>query len=243
MITILRYLTAIAIGIASLLFTGCNVDLNFESVKGEGEVRTETRTVGDFNKIKASQGLRVILSNGPTGEVKVQANDNLHDIIITEVENNTLVIKCEKNIRRADAKNVMVNVATLKAIKSSSGASIRSNDEIKSAEIHIDASSGSNIDLDVYAKEVVCSSSSGSTIKISGETGRVIADSSSGSNINTSDLKSGSCDASSSSGSSIKLYCDNAITAKASSGSSIRYKGSPEKKEVKKSSGGSVSGN
>ena len=243
MITILRYLTAIAIGIASLLFTGCNVDLNLDSIKGEGEVRTETRTVGDFNKIKASRGLRVILSDGPTGEVKVQANDNLHDIIITEVENNTLIIKSEKNIRRADAKNIMVNVSNLKGIKSSSGAAVRSNDEIKTAEIDLDASSGSNINIDVFAKEVVCSSSSGSTIKVSGETGRVIADSSSGSNINTSDLKSGSCEASSSSGSSIKLYCENTIVAKASSGSSIRYKGSPEKKELKKSSGGSISGN
>ena len=243
MITIIRYLTALAVGVALLLFSSCNLDINIDSVKGEGEVKTQTRTVADFNKIKASRGLRVILTEGQTGEVKVQANENLHDLITTEVTDNTLVIRSEKNIRKADAKNIMVNVSNLKAIKSSSGANVRSNNELRSSELHVDASSGSVVSIDLEAKKVSCSSSSGSNIKISGQADRITADASSGSTINTTKLKTKTCEASSSSGSAIRLYCSEAINGKASSGSAIRYKGNPESKELKKSSGGSISSN
>lgn len=240
MVAITRYAIGVIITIVMIIFFPACVNINYDAIEAEGEVITKTREVGDFDKVKVSNGLRVMLKNGEPGTVEVQANENLHDIIITEVRDNTLYIKSDKNIRRADAKNIRVPVGKLDRIASSSGSSVRSNDKLNASKIELDSSSGSSIDINLSATTVDCESSSGSSLVVSGKANKIIADSSSGSTIDASDLKTNSCDAESSSGSTIRVNCDSSISARASSGSSIRYDGNPSDKNVKKSSGGSV---
>jgi hypothetical protein len=240
MIILIRYIAAFTIGVLCLLFSACNLVVGYDTIRAEGAVSTKTRTVEPFNKINVSQGLRLIILNENSRAIKVQTNENLHDIIITEVKDNTLIIRTTKQIRKADAKNIMVPVADLNAIKASSGATVRANQAIKTTAIDLKASSGSSINMVLDTKDLRCTSSSGSSIRLKGSSANITATSSSGSTINAIDLQSTSCEANSSSGATIRLNCTSSIAAKASSGSSIKYDGSPTEKNVKKSSGASV---
>lgn len=246
MIKLVINLTKIVIAVVvALLFGSCNMNINvggLKKVNGDGNVVTKTRTVtSNFSSVVASNGLDVILIQGPNTEIKVEADANLHDHIKTEVSDGELRVFTDANLRDAKAKKVYVQLPKLNSLESSSGASVSSKTIFESNALDISSSSGSEIDIKVNASAVSCQSSSGSELRISGKADRLETKSSSGSSIDASNLKVANAFADSSSGSSINVNATETLTAEASSGSSVTYESEPKTLNRKMSSGGSIS--
>ncbi len=219
------------------------ISCNISGVKGSKNVIKKNRTITEsFNAIKVSQGIDVYLKQSDNISVTVEADDNIYDLLITEVKNNVLHIYFEKNVGRVKAKKVYVSMKEIVALTASSGADIKGEGKITGNTLKLKASSGADIELECDVEELTCTSSSGSDIDISGTCIKFEANSSSGSDINAEDLKSNHVDAESSSGSDITVYVIETLKADASSGADIIYKGEPKEKNIEKSSGGSVRG-
>jgi hypothetical protein len=236
LITKLSIVFFIAITCAS-----CSIDM-FNKVTGDRNVVTENRNLSaDFTRIKASNGLDVYITQENKNTVVVEADENLQDIIITEVENGILKIYSEKNIWRAKSKKVYVSIKTLTSLTATSGSDVYSKGTINADEISISATSGADVKINVDAKNVETSTTSGSDIRISGTADNHAAKATSGSSIKAYDLVSKNVIAKVTSGADIDIYASEIIEAKASSGGDIDYKGNPKKVNKKSSSGGSVS--
>jgi len=121
-----------------------------------------------------------------------------------------------------------------------SGADIVTKNKIKADKLNISASSGADIEAELEVNELICKSSSGSNIDLRGKSNKASVQASSGSEINASELIVNHVIAESSSGADITITANESLTADASSGADIRYKGSPKEKDIDKSSGGSV---
>lgn len=228
-----------------LLFTttSCFVE-GMTGIKGSKNVVSEERDISsNFETIKVQQGINLYLTQGKSTELSVEADDNIIDLLITEVKNNELKVYFDKNVYRAKAKNVYLTTDEISAIRTSSGAQVKSENTLQANSLDLDSSSGSSIKIHVNANDVTCESSSGSHIKIIGKTDGFSAKSSSGSSINAGDLKSKNATAKASSGANIDLNVSNKLTAKASSGGDIDYNGNPSDVNKDTSSGGSVSRN
>jgi len=226
----------------ALLFFSCNFDLNIgPGVRGNGNVITETRNMeGSFHSIKATEGLDVYLTQGNSESVKVQADENLHDIIITEIKDGVLHLHTEENIANSSAQKVMVEFDDLRSITSTSGSDVYSTNTIKADQLKLKSTSGSDMELEIEANEITCKSTSGSSLRLSGTTDRLSAESTSGSDIRAKDLKAKICDARATSGSDITLYSSEELTAKASSGADITYYGNPDKVNKRDGVSGSI---
>lgn len=214
---------------------------NFNSVSGDGNVTTTKRKVADFTALKAKNGLEVYLKQGNKNYIEVETDSNLQDHIFTEVENGTLIVYSDANIYKSEAKKVLIEVPNLTSISASSGVSVESLNELAFKDLKVDASSGSNVELQVNSKSIVCESSSGSQITLTGSTENLSTDSSSGSTIDLAKLIANNVDSEASSGSSTTVNAKNQLKAEASSGSSIDYVSEPKDISVNESSGGSVS--
>ena len=235
--TITKYALLI---ITAIILMSCN--LNFTGVKGNGEVTTTTRFSGkDFTSIKASEGLNVVLTQSNNTLVKVQADSNLQDLIITEIKDGVLILHTEKQIGKASAKKVLVHFTNLKTVKTNSGADVYTANAIKLDNIKLEASSGSQLTLNLSTQNIICSASSGAAINLTGKTNTFTASASSGSNIDADGLIAEKCTSKASSGASVDVNCKQAIDAKVSSGANIEYKGNPTEVKKSKSSGGSIS--
>lgn len=228
--------------ILSLLMFSC-INMNWSTgVKGNGNVVMETRTVNEpFSKIKATEGLNVYLTQGGSESITVEADENLQELILTEVKDGILKIHCKEQIGRASSKKVNVNFKSLSDITSTSGSNVYSTNTISSETLVLNSSSGSNMKVSVNTNDLTCDSSSGSNLKVSGETVSLSAEASSGSNIKAGDLKAESSKVSASSGANLTVNTSKALIAKASSGANVKYYGNPEMLDTDKSSGGSVS--
>lgn len=226
--------------ILSLLLCSCNFDMNFTGVHGNGNVTFENRPLNQsFNAIKTSQGLDVYVTQGDEESMAIEADENLHELIKTEVKDNELRIYVEKNIGYAASKKVMITFKDISKITATSGSDIVSTNTINTDYLELDSSSGSTMSLNVTTKTLTCNSSSGSDLKLSGKTEKLIAEASSGSDIKAADLIAESSQVKATSGADITLNTVKELTANANSGGDITYYGNPEK--VNKNSGPSGS--
>lgn len=67
-----------------------------EKIKGSKVVTTSQKEIKSFNAIEIGDNLEVNLEKGDKNEIKIEADDNLHDIINLEVQDDILMISTSK---------------------------------------------------------------------------------------------------------------------------------------------------
>ncbi|MFY9242168.1 MAG: head GIN domain-containing protein [Polaribacter sp.] len=223
------------------LFSSCNINM-FNRVNGNKNVTTEDRKVSkDFTKIKVSTGLDLYVTQGSKNKITVEADENLHDIIITEIEDGTLKIYSEQSIWQAKARKIYVTIKTLEEITATSGADVYAEETIQTDAIKINATSGADIRISVDANSVETNSTSGSDIEVSGVANNHASNATSGSSIDAYGLRSKNVTVKVTSGADINVFATESLNANATSGGDIDFKGNPKQIQKKSSSGGSVS--
>ncbi len=223
------------------LLSSCNVDM-FNRINGNKNVVIENRKANeDFTKIKVSTGLDLYLVQGERPKIRVEADENLQDIIITEIKNGVLKVYSEKNIWKAKSRKVYVTLKTLDGISATSGSDVYSQNTLQVNDIAVSATSGANIRISLDASSVKSSATSGSDIELTGVSNQHTSSATSGASIDAYDLHSKNVNVKVSSGADINIHASESIDARATSGGDIDFKGSPVKINKESNSGGSIS--
>ncbi|TYA53900.1 DUF2807 domain-containing protein [Formosa maritima] len=222
----------------------CNFDGNFGTgINGNGQVVIKDRALnGSFSSIKVSRGIDLYLTQSDTESLSVEADENLQEIITTNIENDVLIITASENIGRSTSKKVMLSFNHISAIKATSGSDVVSNNTIRVSDLELNSTSGSDIELTLDAESVNCHSTSGSDIELKGKTNNFIAEATSGSSIKAEDLMTFNAQVKATSGANIRVNTSKKLTAKASSGGDIRYSGNPEIIKTSDGVSGSIKG-
>ncbi len=239
--TIMTTLARITIAILIALFlSSCWFDINLgPGEKGNGIVTKDNRKITEkFTAVSASEGLDVYVTQADEFNITVEADENVIDLIGTDIKNGKLRIHARENIGRA-TKKVFVSLPVVTELESSSGAAITVKNDLDTDQIEIGASSGSGIEVNLRANEIKANASSGANILLSGESSNLEIHASSGSGIKAKDLLVKACNAKASSGADISINVSDTLVADASSGGNINYSGEATVKQ-KKSVSGSV---
>ena len=205
----------------------------------------QTRNVKGFHGIKISNGIHLYLSQGNEEAVAVSASRQEYiDKIKTEVDNGVLKIYYDHDkLWNSDGKDLRAYVSckVLDLLKANSGAEVEVDGTIKSGTLSFDFSSGAHFDGRVESTTLKVDQNSGAEAKVSGIVTNFTIEASSGSTFKGYDLTTDQCDASTSSGASLKVTVNKELIASASSGGQIYFKGSGVIKDISTSSGGEVS--
>jgi hypothetical protein len=70
-----------------------------EKIKGSKVVTSSIQQVKPFTMIEVEDNIEIYLEKGSKSEIKIEADDNLHDVISLKVENNILIISTSKVIQ------------------------------------------------------------------------------------------------------------------------------------------------
>jgi hypothetical protein len=92
-------------GICLFFLTSC------EKVVGEGPVVTQTRSVSNFTRIAVSIPGKVTYTIDPVYKVEIRAQQNILDIIQTNLEGQELVIKIKDSKRVKEHEDIVVNIS------------------------------------------------------------------------------------------------------------------------------------
>lgn len=248
MVKVIVFCTKFIVSVlVALLFASCGSNV-FNGIKGNGNVQTEKRNIAEkFTKISVNRGIEVVVEQSDAVMVEVEADQNLLSHITTKVENGTLVVSSDENIYSAEVEIVHVKMPIIDGLESTSGSNIKSKGVLKSASdatnIRVASSSGSEIEANLEFDSINAESTSGSTITLSGKALKIRTATSSGSNISAQSLIANEVNAEATSGSSNDVHAAVKLVAKASSGASIDYSGTPKNISKEETSGGSVSSN
>ena len=148
-------------------------------------IDAQTRQIGNFTgiRISTSVSVKLVKADSPRIEYKMLKGDD--SSLITEVKGNNLIVKTKSGFggwNNAKAK-VIVYYTELNDISVSAGATVKSDDPIRTQDMDIDVSSGSKADLEVIAQTIDVDASSGATLKLEGSAKKAQYDASSGSKI------------------------------------------------------------
>jgi hypothetical protein len=213
---------------------------NRKTVNGNNKVVTKEREAGTFDGLRVSSGVDVYLKQGDKEAIKVEADENLHEYILTDIEGGVLRVYTEVNFRDAEVKKVYVTMKNVKSVKASSAGDIIGESAIKTDEIEINASSAGDIKLEVYADRIETGISSSGDITLKGEADILEADLSSAGNLNAYDLKVREADISVSSAGDADVNVTEKLKAHASSAGDVHYSGNPKYVDAHSSSAGSI---
>lgn len=210
------------------------------TVYGDGQVVREQRDIKNFTGVRVSSGIDVYLRQGDRESVTVEADENLHDYIITEVRDGVLQIRTDVTIRKAEQKKVYITMDEIRSVAATSAGDITGETLIRSDRLKISVNSAGDIKLDVKAEEVDVNISSSGDVTLSGEARLLKADLSSAGDLNAINLEVEEADISVSSAGDADINVTKKLSARASSAGNINYRGNPEYVNTHSSSAGGI---
>ena len=223
----------------SLLVTGLITTASAQ--KTINDANAEKRNVSGFHAIEVGGGIDLYLSQGEEA-VAVSASKNEYRAKIkTEVKNGVLKIWYEWNSNlRFDWSNhklkAYVSFKDIDRLEGSGGSDISIDGSIKVAKLALEISGGSDFDGKVETSELEIQASGGSDVRISGKATRLAIDASGGSDFKGYDLASDICNVEASGGSDVQVTVNKELSANASGGSDVYYKGTGLIRDLKTSS-------
>lgn len=222
--------------ISSIVFVCC---LSIVSLCAQ---TTQKRSVGSFNSIDVCCGIQVLLTEGSSSSVTVEANSNIISDVKTEVKGRTLNISFNNQRNKNNKGKIVVHVTAkdIEKLDSGSGSKIEGTNTINAGNIKLNVNSAGQINLDLKANDVVCNGNSAGTITLRGEAVSVKASNNSASSFNLKGFQTTNADISTNSGASVDITVKSEIKAHANSGAHVRYYGNPSKTDISSNSGASV---
>lgn len=191
---------------------------------------TETRNVGEFTGIRAGGIVQVELVSGPIG-VTVTAEPKVLPRIITEVQNDILVISTQKMDELdgdEDEIKIRISMPKVRQIDVSGVVELQALDTMMIDTLKITASGATDVRIPVKGERLTIELSGASELRTSGQVNSLNAEVSGASELKAYQLWAKSVSIVNSGASESKINVSTSLNATASGVSSIRYYGNPQ---------------
>lgn len=204
---------------------------HWETIKGNGQIKTDTREVGNYTSLGSQGSMDVQIAYGNSNSVTVEADENLLPYIETIVENGKLTIRSKKSVNLKPTSKMLVRVSmtTINSLQLSGSGNIKGSGAFTSegkTDIGVSGSGNLALDFDSFKDLDLSVSGSGNIDLKSSSTNSIDAKVSGSGNIDCSGISSKDVDAKLSGSGNIKVYANNSLDAKISGSGNIYYKGS-----------------
>ena len=177
-----------------------------------------------FHTVHVAGNVHVILEQGEHEEV-----DFLTDMHGTNVKFVDGILKIKRlKLKKLDhTVKVRVTYKTLRAIKASSGAILRSEGLIMAEHFDIDASTGAEISAELSLTTLQVTASEGAVISLYGQTDSQNVRAVTGAEVDAYDLECNYTFAKAGTGGSVEVVANKRIESRTSLGGDINYRGNP----------------
>ena len=212
----------IALFVLAILFTSCQT-----GVKGNGRVKTEERTVDQFNRIDVSGSFDIHIRQGDTPGLTIKADDNLLELIETSVSGSELKVKPQKNISRAKELSLFITVRELEKVETSGACSIFTDGELRSANLEIECSGACEANMNLRCDDLSIDISGAGDLTFKGIAENLKIESSGACEVSAFELKTLRTSIQISGAGEVDVYVTEELKVDASGAAEVRYKGNP----------------
>ena len=213
------------------LLTACQLPF-FRVIRGSGEVITENFAVSNFDKIRLDGAGQLVITQGSSESLEIQAEDNVLEQLTVKVQGDTLVLGFKDQSWRNRVIPTRTIVYTLSVIDLTgieiNGAADLSLPALQTSSLSIEISGAGNIKIEnLNAEDLVVNLSGAGSMAISGEVGsQDIAIDGTG-NYQAENLKSQETSIEISGLGNGTVWVEDSLDVRISGGGSVEYFGSP----------------
>jgi Putative auto-transporter adhesin, head GIN domain len=228
-----------ALAVSALILTvSCS-----HGIRGNGNVINETRSIGSFNRIDADGAFALVLHQGNTESVKVEADENLQSYIIVRTEGNTLYLDMKKHSNFGDIKKMVIHVTfkELSAIRSNIVGALETPDTIRVNELQVKANSVGRTQLLISGNKLDANINSVGSSNFAGQVADASIINKGVGQLNARDLKAGNLVFDNSGVGSAQVYAEKTISINSSGVGSVTYYGPAQVTKLNSSGVGKVS--
>lgn len=220
-----------------ILFSSCRF-LNKDRISGNGNIKTESRQLAGFHGLEVAGALDVKVTQDSAFSVKIEADDNLLQYILTEIDGSVLKVFPERGFELDGKITIHISAPAFRVLEASGASTIKCLTKISNPErISIKATGASTIDASVNAPEVFSDLSGASDVNLDGTARLHTIGASGASTVRAYELLTEESDVSLSGASVAQVFASVKLHASASGASDVKYKGNPAL--TSKASGGS----
>jgi putative autotransporter adhesin-like protein len=213
-------------------------------VKGNGNIKTEDRSVASFKNVEVSGAAKVYVSQGDEHSVKIEGDENLLQYIEVAQEGDKIVVRDKPgfNLDPSGDLKVYVTSPVFSRINASGACDIIGQTKITSQEsLTLHVSGAGDIQMEVDAPQLEAEVSGSGNINLKGQTKDVDLDLTGAGHAHCYDLLAENVKIEITGAGSAEIYASVKLDATVSGAGSVNYKGNASNVSQHVSGAGSVS--
>jgi hypothetical protein len=228
--------------ILPVVLFGCSSNYNgMGFVLGEGPVVRRTLDLDPFEGIKLSISADVTITQGDQQLVEVEGQDNLIDLITTEVQGGVWRISSHKNFRNNKSLRVYITLPRLSSAGvSGSGNITGTNIFNNSEELDLAVSGSGNISLEVEAGSIEAGISGSGDMELRGNTQSFGVGISGSGDVEALNLTTAQARIRISGSGDVEIHVTEELDASISGSGDVRYRGQPRAVKARSSGSGDI---
>uniref|UniRef100_UPI0040492E2A head GIN domain-containing protein n=1 Tax=Flavobacterium sp. TaxID=239 RepID=UPI0040492E2A len=201
-----------------------------EKIKESGIQKTITRTTPTYDEISAGGSFYVELVSGKEGNITINGDENIISHIVTEVENNKLIVRFEKNKNYSYRSKIVITIPfeEISVVSFAGSGEIKTKNTINASKLDILFTGSGEGNFDVNAEQLKTSLSGSGDVVFSGKTTELEGKIAGSGTLDFSKVTATNANVVIAGSGNIKVNCTNTLIAKVAGSGSIQYKAKPQ---------------
>ncbi len=221
-------ITSIALLLSASLTSCFKEDIG--CVKGRGEIATEIRFVEKVKKIELNGSADIILipvSDQSETEIEISAQDEIIEVLETEVVGDKLVIEYRENCVRTN-KEVLLRIKTseLSEVEINGSGDVESDGAFSGNDIKFTVNGSGDIDFDLNYRTTDLKIDGSGDMDLNGSSETLEIDVEGSGNIDAKGLTGDHCDVHIQGSGDVKVHADKSLKIRIEGSGDVGYKGS-----------------
>ncbi len=200
-----------------------------DCIHGEGELIAEKRDVKGFDRIELDISARVILTQDSTYSMMIEAQQNILDLLTTDVESGELSIDLKEFcLTSHKAITIFISMPEIIGLEINSSGMIVAKKPIKADKIYFEIDGSGDIRVELKAEKISADINGSGEIELAGECKALSVDINGSGDFYGLDLKSTDADVNISGSGNCTVFTLEELRADINGSGNIRYKGDPD---------------
>ncbi len=221
------------LSLALFIVPGCYIDLDddddyFGCTRGNGDVETFTLDLDDFHSIRLTTSANVYLTQGNRQSVEVEADENLIDLLDTDVSGGEWDIEFDDCIVSYERFDIFITLPEIRSITSTGSGNIRGENDFLVDDIELKITGSGDIDVALQADDLEARISGSGDMDIEGECDDMELKISGSGDYNAFSLDALTADITISGSGDAEVYVEDYMDVRITGSGDVYFKGNPD---------------
>ena len=201
---------------------------NFDCMEGRGNLKSETRVMKSFTKIRLGVDAKVIITRDSVQSVRVEAQPNILEVLETEVSGSWLDISVHGCITDHKPVTVYITMPNVEAIDVNGSGTIETQGNFSPDRIELTINGSGTIKASLSANEVYSDIRGSGNINLFGSARKFKIDIAGSGDVNAQDMPSESCEVSVKGSGNCRVFAIAKLDVDVAGSGNVYYKGKPD---------------